>query len=141
MWRYLFQWILSLVNKPKPSPGPPPPQGDQAAKCIDEHNRIREKHGLGKLVGHPCLGNQAQQHAEWMRKNRFLTHDGLPERLRACNFYTGSENVAEGFHSGVSVVSDGWMNSEGHRENILKPGWKSIGVGYDGGYWCAMYTY
>ncbi len=54
-----------------------------------------------------------------------------PDRLAAVN-YTWSaygENVAAGQRSGTEVVS-AWMNSPGHRANILNPAYTEIGVGY-----------
>ena len=39
------------------------------------------------------------------------------------------ENIAAGYKTPQEVV-DGWMNSEGHRKNILNPAFTKIGVGY-----------
>jgi uncharacterized protein YkwD len=43
-----------------------------------------------------------------------------------------AENIAVGYRSAAAVV-DGWMNSEGHRRNILDCAYTMIGIGYDGG--------
>lgn len=139
-----LDWILFWLRLRRPDPpivpDDPPPQGDEAAKCIEFQNAERKKRGLEPLVGDDCLAGQAQTHAEWMRVNRRMTHDGFSGRLRACGRGAGGENVAAGYSSGSSVVS-GWMGSSGHRANILKAGYKAIGVGFDGGYWCAIYGY
>jgi uncharacterized protein YkwD len=47
--------------------------------------------------------------------------------------YAG-ENIAKGQRSPQEVM-DAWMNSQGHRENILSPNFTMIGVGYYNGYW------
>jgi uncharacterized protein YkwD len=44
-------------------------------------------------------------------------------------FSSAGENVAYGFGDAAAVMS-GWMNSEGHRQNILNPNYKEIGIGY-----------
>ncbi len=41
---------------------------------------------------------------------------------------TAGENVAYGYPTGRSVVNRGWMRSEGHRANILSPGFKLVAV-------------
>ena len=55
-------------------------------------------------------------------------------------YRTAGENIAMGYPTPQSVV-DGWMNSEGHRKNILNPAFTVIGVGYvsDGKYWTQMF--
>jgi uncharacterized protein YkwD len=56
------------------------------------------------------------------------------DRMKAAGFTGGSmaENIAVGYSSAAAVV-DGWMNSEGHRRNILNCAYTMIGIGYDGG--------
>lgn len=43
------------------------------------------------------------------------------------SFQTWGENVAAGYGSAAGVI-DGWMNSSGHRENILNPSMTQIGI-------------
>jgi uncharacterized protein YkwD len=55
------------------------------------------------------------------------------------------ENIAMGQDSAEQVMND-WMNSQGHRENILNPNFKKIGVGIHKGadgrlYWAQMFIY
>lgn len=139
-WQRLVQWILSLVGREQPTiPTTPPPQGDEAAKCVYEHNVIRKQYGLPEFVGDACLAAQAQSHAEEMRRTNRLTHDGFSVRLNRCGRGWGSENVAWNYNTGKSVT-EGWMNSAGHRQNIFNESYTSIGVGYAHPYWCAMYA-
>ena len=66
-----------------------------------------------------------------------MSHDGFSQRLRQCEFGTGSENVAWNYPTGEAVVA-GWMNSSGHRRNILG-NYTHCGIGYDAPYWTAMF--
>ena len=56
------------------------------------------------------------------------------------SYRTAGENIAKGYRTPQAVV-DGWMNSEGHRANILNASFKQIGVGYyaNGYYWTQMF--
>jgi uncharacterized protein YkwD len=58
-----------------------------------------------------------------------MYHQDLGPILRQCGLSMVGENVAYGYSDGRSVVDDGWMQSEGHRENILNPRFRVIGVG------------
>lgn len=66
--------------------------------------------------------------------------------LRGSSYRQVGENIAAGQQSPAAVV-EGWMNSQGHRENILNPTFQEIGVGYyDGGsstqygkYWVQLF--
>jgi len=48
------------------------------------------------------------------------------------------ENIAKGFSDARSVVN-AWMNSSGHRANILNPNYKFMGVGKSGSGWCQLF--
>ena len=45
-------------------------------------------------------------------------------------YFSAGENIAQGFYS-PEVVMDAWMNSEGHRANILNSSYTHLIVGYD----------
>jgi uncharacterized protein YkwD len=55
-------------------------------------------------------------------------------------YKSAAENIAKGYSTPKAVV-DGWMNSSGHRANILNPSFTHIGVGYvkDGNIWTQMF--
>ncbi|GAK00173.1 transporter [Geomicrobium sp. JCM 19055] len=55
-------------------------------------------------------------------------------------YMRAAENIAMGQQTSEQVM-DGWMNSDGHRQNILDPELTHIGVGYeeDGNYWTQMF--
>ena len=52
------------------------------------------------------------------------------------SYQSAGENIAKGYRTAEAVVT-AWMNSEGHRANILNANYTEIGVGYeaDGNYW------
>ena len=56
------------------------------------------------------------------------------------SYRTAGENIAKGQKTAESVMK-GWMNSSGHRANILNPSYTQIGVGYvaNGHYWTQMF--
>jgi uncharacterized protein YkwD len=59
----------------------------------------------------------ARKHAAWMTNNRSMTHTSQAV----------GENIAMGQQSSTDVLN-AWMNSDGHRANILNPGYTRIGV-------------
>ena len=104
-------------------------------------NAERAKAGLPALRSHPELNAAADAHAEDMAKNHYFSHTSLNKDLpwdRAEKFgydSTGfAENIARGQQTPEQVVDD-WMNSSGHRANIMNGSYADIGVGYDHGYW------
>ena len=80
-------------------------------------NRQRKRYGLPPLKIDTELVQSAREHAIWMTRHRTLQHTSKPV----------AENIAMGYPSSQSVVR-GWMNSSGHRANILSGGYRRIGV-------------
>jgi uncharacterized protein YkwD len=100
---------------------------------IECTNRERKRYGLPPLVLDRELLKSAREHARWMTQSRSLRHTSRPV----------AENIAMGYDSSTSVVR-GWMNSSGHRANILSRSHRRIGVAAyqtDGGtiYWCQQF--
>jgi len=114
--------------------------GDQEAfeqRVLELTNRVRREAGLPPLKLNDTLRDTARAHAQDMAENDFVGHDGsdgstLGQRLRAAG-YTGwlmaSENVAAGFSSPEAVVA-AWLSSPGHRENLLHPTLRELGMAY-----------
>jgi uncharacterized protein YkwD/stress response protein SCP2 len=121
-----------------------------AAAVTDLTNRERARAGLPPLAVDPLLTAAAQAHSADMVARAFYSHtapDGSRPWGRAAA--AGStrrsigENIACGQRSPAEVV-EGWMNSPGHRANILKPGFTHIGIGCAGGgraglYWTQLF--
>ncbi|NIY70674.1 CAP domain-containing protein [Streptomyces malaysiensis] len=113
-------------------------------------NAERAAAGLAPLAPDPRLAAAAQAHSDDMVARDFYSHTG-PEghqpwdRARAAGAtHRGiGENIACGQRSPAEVVR-GWMDSPGHRANILKPDFTHIGVGHATGsragtYWTQVF--
>ncbi len=106
-------------------------------------NRDRQAHGLPPLVEDPRLTEAAQRHAEDMLARQFYGHinpDGQDpsDRFRMAGGQQGAgENLVQqkrGIPTALSpgLIADyqqGWMNSPGHRENLLTPDYQTFGYG------------
>ncbi|WP_133804185.1 CAP domain-containing protein [Kribbella caucasensis] len=138
-------------SSPKPSPTrtptstpstttpPPPSTGTKEAQVLQLTNNERQKAGCGPLRTNSALTRAADGHAIDMVRNHYFDHtsqDGRSpfDRMKAAGFTGGAmaENIAVGYSSAADVV-EGWMNSEGHRRNILNCDYTMIGIGYDSG--------
>lgn len=114
-------------------------------------NIEREKQGLKPLVLDSKLSSIAGKKSQDMKDNNYFSHQsptyGSPfDMLKqfGVSYRTAGENIAAGQRSAKEVV-DGWMNSQGHRENILNASYSRIGVGYVSGgsygsYWTQLFT-
>ncbi len=98
-------------------------------------NIERREHGLVPLTFDSQLSSAAQRHSSHMARDDFFAHtgsDGDPfSRIRATGYQYSSaaENIAAGQQAPEAVVT-AWMNSPGHRANILNPNYTEIGIGY-----------
>lgn len=98
-------------------------------------NAEREKVGVGALKINKLLESTAQQHSEDMLENDFFDHTNLNgespfDRMRknGINYMSAAENIAYGQDTPEEVMTS-WMNSDGHRANILNASYTEIGVG------------
>ncbi|MBE1585883.1 CAP domain-containing protein [Nonomuraea angiospora] len=125
-----------------PTPSAPPPASGGAVGTAEENevlrltNAERAKGGCQPLKHDPQLRAAAFGHSDDMAKQGYFDHtskDGrsFMDRIRAAGFSGGNafaENIAFGQPSPASVV-EGWMNSAGHRANIMNCRYNLIGVG------------
>lgn len=111
-------------------------------------NNERAKNGLSKLSLNSSLNNVAQIKAEDMKNNNYFSHTsptyGSPFDMMkqfGIQFRAAGENIAKGQKSPQQVF-EAWMNSEGHRKNILNQAFTQMGIGYTGpnsNYWVQMF--
>jgi uncharacterized protein YkwD len=87
------------------------------ANLISYTNQERARFGLPPLQVDKTLMDSARQHAAWMTRNHSMVHTSRPV----------AENIAMGQPHSSDVVR-AWMNSPGHRANILNLGYRLIGV-------------
>ncbi|MFJ3307136.1 CAP domain-containing protein [Streptomyces sp. NPDC086549] len=127
--------------------------GDLARACAEVvglTNAERRGAGLPPLTADPLLTAAAQAHSADMVARDFYSHTS-PEGSRPWDRAAAAgsarrtigENIACGQRTPAEVVDD-WMNSPGHRANILKPAFTHIGVGFGGGgragtYWTQLF--
>ncbi len=117
------------------------PLVDPATKSIEEQvlaltNKERTKAGLKPLTMNWQAARVARTKSEDMRDKNYFSHTsptyGSPfDMLKSFNisYRTAGENIAKGQQTAQAVVT-AWMNSEGHRKNILNPSFTQLGVGY-----------
>ena len=110
-------------------------------------NAERAKQGLKPLTYDWELGRVARYKSQDMRNNKYFAHNsptyGTPFQMMksfGISYRSAGENIARGQKAPQAVVS-AWMNSSGHRANILNSSSTHIGVGYvaDGNYWTQMF--
>ncbi len=101
-------------------------------------NGFRARHGLRPLHQTSTLTGAATWKARHMAKYGYMSHDdpappvsrSTAQRIAACGYGGGAwgENIAYGYSTPEQVV-DGWLNSPGHRANIVSGSYNAIGVG------------
>ena len=113
-------------------------------------NAERAKAGLKPLKADWELARVARFKSEDMRDNRYFDHNspiyGTPFQMMksfGINYRSAGENIAAGQTTAESVMKS-WMNSPGHKKNILSPSFTHIGVGYAKGgsyghYWTQQF--
>ena len=110
-------------------------------------NEIRAKNGLKALTYDWELSRVARYKSQDMKDNNYFSHTspvyGSPSQMIrnfGISFRSAGENIAKGYATPQAVVN-AWMNSSGHRANILNASFTKIGVGYvsGGNYWTQMF--
>jgi uncharacterized protein YkwD len=132
-----YQLRLSVADMPPPSGLPRQSNLTTVTdRVLALTNFHRQQAGLTPLRNNPILTAVAQSHTENMIVRDFYSHqapDGSrsADRIRRAgyNFSLAAENIAVGYSSPESVMQ-GWMDSPGHRANIMNPNLQEIGVGF-----------
>jgi uncharacterized protein YkwD len=130
-WKIVLSFLLSLflydLGKAPAADNDLIPVEKQ---IVEQTNAQRARYGLPPLAVDRGLLQSARAHAAWMTNNQSLQHTSK----------NVGENIAMGQRTTDEVVND-WMNSPGHRANILNGSYKRTGVAAyrtDDGtvYWC-----
>ncbi|WP_410563153.1 CAP domain-containing protein [Amycolatopsis sp. cmx-4-61] len=145
----------SAAPQPTTSAAPPPSTKaaarvapSAAAQVLSLVNDERAKAGCDPLTEESHLTKAAQDYSDQMSAGNFFSHtspDGttFDQRIKQAGYpKPGAENIAKGQTSAAQVM-DSWMNSEGHRANILNCSLKKLGVGVTtaGWYWVQDFGY
>jgi uncharacterized protein YkwD len=155
----LLTAMLSIVagacggNDPVPVPDALINHGDAALtageqEMINRHNTTRGDQGIAGLTANSLLNQIAQQQANYMADIGQYSHEDaggghVDDRATAAGYTWTSIGENVGTNMEAQALFDGWMNSEGHRNNILNAGFSEIGVGqatrglYQ--YWCVVF--
>ena len=116
----------------------PERQAEARAAVVCLLNRNRAEHDLPPLRANTRLDAAAQAHAEDMGRRDFYAHrnpDGIEPHARIRDAGYKGDRTGENIHWGVRIDSTpaaivrGWMNSPGHRENILRATFSEVGTG------------
>lgn len=110
-----------------------PPRNESERELYELLNRERVEHNLHELKWDDALFKAARKHALLMLDLNIMEHQlpgepGLEERITAAGvrFTYIAENIALG--KDAATIHDGWMDSPGHRANILSPRATSVGI-------------
>ena len=116
-------------------------------KVAELVNQIRIENDLSPLTLNRELSAVARKKSQDMKENHYFNHTspvyGSPFdmiKTFGISYSTAGENIAMGQRTPEEVVN-AWMNSEGHRANILNASFTQIGIGYvaEGNYWTQMF--
>lgn len=117
-------------------PLPAAADGDLAARLLALVNAERTARGLGEVAMDARLAAAARAHSGDMAERDFFAHQGpdgsgLGARLAGAGYRWRmmAENIAAGEATPEATVA-GWMESDGHRHNILTAGFVDAGIGY-----------
>ncbi|WP_240419252.1 CAP domain-containing protein [Paenibacillus periandrae] len=133
-------------TNPITNPGANPADKTPASSPYEQQvlqlvNKQRTDAGLGALMMDNKLSQMALAKAQDMYNNNYFDHNsptyGSPFQMMdkfQISYNTAGENIAKGQTSPEQVMNE-WMNSPGHRANILNNTYTKIGVGYYNGEW------
>lgn len=117
--------LVVLVGAPVPAQASA--STDYASAAFRATNDRRAANDLRKLSRGDCLQKFARRQAIKMAEQRRMFHQDLGPVMRSCNLVAAGENVAYGYSSGGATVR-AWMNSSGHRANILSRSYRGMGL-------------
>jgi len=130
-------------------PASPQQSGDSAKyaqQVLDIVNQERSKAGLKPLTMNDKLSKVAMAKAQDMYNNNYFDHQsptyGSPFDMMksfGVTYNSAGENIAKGQSSPTEVMNQ-WMNSPGHRANILNSGFTQIGIAYYNKEWVQEFT-
>lgn len=122
----------------QPSLPQTPAIAETETRVRQEINQIRADHGLEPLEPNEKLAGVARDYSRQMAQHDFFSHTGVDgkqvgERTRAAGitYWVVGENLFKSINTPqpVPLSIEGWMNSPGHRDNILYADYRETGVG------------
>lgn len=146
-WRLAALVVVGVLVGVGVSAAPPTVPGAWAAAQEDDVfarvNAERSANGLTPLARDSTIEAAAEQWAQHLSDSGTFEHSSSEWRSARipAGWSSQGENIAKGYPSSDAVMT-GWMNSEGHRRNILSSGYTRIGIGYvaSGNYWVQIFA-
>jgi uncharacterized protein YkwD len=147
---------VPVPNPIAPTPAPAPNAQSFAEQVLTLTNQFRATQGLAPLRLNTELNAAADRHSLDMLTQDYFEHTGLNgskpwDRARSVGYSASTigENIAAGYGTAEAVVQ-GWINSPGHRANLLNFRYTEMGLGYSsspqdrgavnyGNYWTQMF--
>ncbi len=140
-----------VTNVPKETQTPTMPTvvattqaNDYANQVLQLVNEHRAKEGIAPLTMSSNLNKVALVKSNDMKVNNYFSHNsptfGSPfEMMKSygVSYRVAAENIA--IAPTPQEVVDAWMNSSGHKTNIMNPAYTQIGIGYVDGYWTQLF--
>jgi uncharacterized protein YkwD len=128
-----------ISSNATPNPGltpTPTSTSDFGQQVLDLTNQFRAQNGLAPLRLNTELNAAALTHSKNMALQDFFSHTGkdgstVGDRLKTVGYESQAwgENIAAGYATPDQVVQS-WINSPGHRANLLNRSYTELGVGY-----------
>ncbi|TVY02380.1 hypothetical protein FPZ45_06960 [Cohnella terricola] len=141
--------IPNDIGQPPAGTAGQTPTGDSsqfASQVLDLVNQERSKAGLSALSMDDKLSKMAMAKAQDMFNNKYFDHNspthGSPFDMMkeyGITYNSAGENIANGQPSPTQVMHD-WMNSPGHKANIMNNSYTHIGIAYYNGEWVQEFT-
>jgi uncharacterized protein YkwD len=138
-------------SPPEGDPGTTSTAGDVSsdeieAEIHDQVNEIRTERGLSELEHDDEIAAISRTHSQDMNERDYFSHtnpegetpadrfgDLYPAECRAVGENLAYIQSGAGGHGSAESIADrivqGWMDSDGHRENLLRENWDSQGIG------------
>lgn len=123
-----------VIEAPQPAPAPPSasPSTGGAQALFSSLNAARRSAGLAPLAYSASLESVASSWSASMAGSSSMTHNPSVSGQIPGGWKAWGENVgyAGGYDDNAGTIHTGWMNSSGHRENILRGSFTQVGIGY-----------
>jgi uncharacterized protein YkwD len=101
-------------------------QSSEQARVAQLVNQTRAEYGRSTLRDNLQLDQKAQAWAEYLARRNALSHSNLPSGI-TYQWRSLAENV--GYGGSIEQVHEAYLDSPGHRANILDPRWNYMGTG------------
>jgi uncharacterized protein YkwD len=131
--RYVIPLVIAVLTAAVAGPARASESATTERALLDEVNRVRAAHGLPGLRVDSALQRAARSHSVDMLRRGYFGHGAFAERL--ARFGARGPRLGENLAWGAGTAAAArdmvrrWLASPPHRANLLRPGFRRIGVG------------